>query len=127
MRATIVVLLSMFLVAGPAHADWVDDTAGSGDERIGSYGENSSYYTGCYGECGRDCAWYRCGKTSACTTHDYNTRTYGLWSSQAMGTFAPAIRDWGACITGRGTEWVQDKVISKVTGAAKWLSQSVRR
>ena len=128
MRSTILVIVSVAMVLGlgaqSARADYVDDY--SGQENIGSKGENSSYYTGCYGDCGADCAWYRCGHTSACVTHDYNTRTYGLWSSQAMNTFAPAIRDWGACITGRGKEWVSENVVSKVTGAARWLSETVR-
>jgi hypothetical protein len=120
--AIAVVFVLMFTPT--ADAAYVDEYSSSQD--IGTYGEDSSYTTDCYGKCGRGCAWYSCGYTSNCQTHDYYTRTYGLFSSQALSTFAPAIRDWGACLY-NGTKSQTKSIYSKVTGWAKSLSSIVRK
>jgi hypothetical protein len=122
--ALIAALTFVVAFAPAANAAFVDEYTTS--QYIGSSGEDSTYTTGCYGKCGRGCSWYSCGYTSNCQTHDYYTRSHGLFSSKAMDTFAPAIRDWGACVY-NGTKIAYKKVVSKVTNAAKWLWTVVRK
>lgn len=107
-----------------ADAAFVDEYSSS--QYIGFSGEDYYGASGCYGKCGRGCAWYACGYTSNCQTHDYYTRNHGLFSSSALSTFAPAVRDWGSCVY-RGTKGQTKKIVSKVTGAARWLSRVVRK
>lgn len=114
--------------AGDCGGGWVDDY--SGEQDIGCSHEDANYsgsgfYGDCYGECGQGCSWYNCGSGGCCETHDYYTRTYGLWSSQAMSAFPCAIVQWGGCVTGRGVEAAGQYVYSKLTGAYEWASQRV--
>src|SRR5438093_9176599 len=76
-------------------------------ECMGSYSyhtsEDYSSTTGCMGACGPGCS-YNCdgdGAGGACYEHDLATRTYGMFSSQAMSKFPPALRKWASCMTGR--------------------------
>jgi hypothetical protein len=122
--ALVAALAFVVAFAPAANAAFVDEYSSS--QYIGSAGEDASNTSSCYGKCGRGCAWYSCGYTSNCQTHDYYTRTHGLFSSQALNAFAPAVRDWGACVY-RGTKSQTKKVVSKVTGAGRWLSRIVRK
>lgn len=122
--ALAMVVAFAFVSAPVADAAYVDEYSSS--QKIGSYGEDSSSTGDCYGKCGRGCSFYSCGYTSNCQTHDYYTRTYGLFSSQALSTFAPAIRDWGSCLY-NGTKSQTKSIISKVTGYGKSLSKIVRK
>jgi hypothetical protein len=115
--------------AGDCGGGWVDDYTNEQD--IGCTSEDTAYsgsqnFGDCYGQCGQGCSWYNCGSGGCCQTHDYYTRTQGLWSSAAMSVFPCAITQWGGCVTGRGKDYVNQYVVSKVTGAWQWVSDHVR-
>lgn len=78
----------------------------------------------CYGACGPGCS-YVCSWGGACQTHDFYMRKHGLWSWQQFATFPPALVQWGSCMTGRAIDWVGQNIVSKVTGAVKWIGQKV--
>lgn len=108
--------------AGDCGGGWVDG-AGTYYQNAGCAMEDtylSQSYNGgeCYGQCGKGCSWYNCGSGGACQTHDYYTRTEGLWSWNAMKNFPAAIVQWGACVTGRGYAWLTGSEYSKTTGAS---------
>lgn len=108
--------------AGDCGGGWVDG-AGTSGQSAGCASEDTHLSgTGnggeCYGACGRGCSWYNCGGGGACETHDYYTRTQGLWSWAAMSRFPAAIVQWGGCITGRGTQAASANEYSKTTGAS---------
>ncbi len=101
----------------------------SATQTIGSSstpGEDHTYSTGCYGDCGYDCAWWRCGHTSACVTHDYYTRTYGMFSSAAMNALGPALVDWGSCWYGRAKQNVSENIRSGWTGVVDWFTKRLQ-
>ncbi|RMH39141.1 MAG: hypothetical protein D6689_17635 [Deltaproteobacteria bacterium] len=112
-------LLALGMTAGPALAT---QTIGSGS----TPGEDHTFSTGCYGDCGYDCAWWRCGHTSACVTHDYYTRVYGMFSSAAMSRLGPALVDWGSCWYGRAKQSIGDTIRSGWTGVTDWFSKRLR-
>ena len=94
------------------------NNCGTNCQDIGVRAEDSSSSTTCYGACGYGCS-YNCSSGGACTTHDYNARTYGLFSSQSLSTFAPAALQWGRCMTGRGTSYVSSYIKSQATTAER--------
>jgi hypothetical protein len=106
--------------ASPADACTLSN--GAHAECMGSYtshtSEDYSSSTGCYGACGPGCS-YNCDGGGPCTTHDYNVRTYGLFSSQALSTFPPALRKWAACETGRYVTTPTTTIFSRLTSAAR--------
>lgn len=91
-------------------------------ECMGSYSvhtsEDYSSSTGCLGACGPGCS-YNCGSGGACYDHDVATRTYGMLSSQAMGKFPPALRQWASCMTGRYVTTPTTNIFSRVTSAVR--------
>jgi hypothetical protein len=108
--------------AGDCGGGWVDG-AGGYNQSVGCAQEDthlSGTYSGgeCYGQCGRGCSWYNCGSGGACQNHDYYTRTQGLWSGAALSWFPSAIVQWGACVTGRGYQYLTGNEYSKTTGAS---------
>lgn len=110
------------IAAGDCGGNWVDG-AGGYYQNAGCAEEDthlSGTYSGgeCYGQCGRGCSWYNCGSGGACQTHDYYTRTEGLWSWNAIKNFPAAIAQWGACVTGRGYQYLTGSEYSKTTGAS---------
>jgi hypothetical protein len=124
---SLVAVLAAFMISLPAHAaadcggGWVDG-AGTTNQYIGCQGEDtnqsgSQYFGDCYGQCGRGCSWYNCGSGGCCQTHDYYTRTQGLWSGAAMSYFPCAIVQWGGCVTGRGSRAAGAWIYSKTLGA----------
>ncbi len=95
-------------------------------ECMGSYSyhtsEDYSTSTGCMGACGPACN-YNCdgdGPGGACYEHDLATRTYGMFSSQAMSKFPPALRKWASCMTGRYITTPATNIFSRVTSAVGW-------
>lgn len=119
-------VLTMFTPTASAGGDcgggWVDG-AGSYYQNAGCAMEDTSLsgtgsFGSCYGQCGKGCSWYNCGSGGACQTHDYYTRTSGLWSWAAMSRFPAAIAQWGSCVTGRGYQWATGSEYSKTTGAS---------
>ncbi|MEO6771425.1 MAG: hypothetical protein ABI467_00185 [Kofleriaceae bacterium] len=94
-------------------------------ECMGSYSvhtsEDYSTSTGCMGACGPGCS-YNCdgdGPGGACYEHDLATRTYGMFSSQAMSKFPPALRKWASCETGRYVTTPTTSIFSRVTSAVR--------
>jgi len=92
-------------------------------ECMGSYSyhtaEDYSTSTGCMGACGPGCS-FNCdgdGPGGACYEHDLATRTYGMFSSQAMSKFPPALRKWASCETGRYITTPATNIFSRVTSA----------
>jgi hypothetical protein len=73
----------------------------------------------CYGACGPGCN-FNCSSGGACLTHDYNTRKYGILSSQALSVFPPALVQWGGCEVGRAVQSVGTNVFSRFTGYLEW-------
>lgn len=102
-------VISVSMLGSPALAT---QTIGSSSNP----GEDHTTSTGCYGDCGYGCAWWRCGHTSACESHDYYTRTYGMFSSGAMSRLGAALVDWGSCWYGRAKQSVSDTIRSGWTG-----------
>jgi hypothetical protein len=101
---------------------------GAAAECIGSYSAHTAEdYSGlstannCYGACGPGCN-YNCSSGGPCTTHDYYTRTYGMFSSQALGAFPPALVKWGGCEVGRAVQSVGTNVFSRLTSYVNWGS-----
>jgi hypothetical protein len=110
----------------PAQAGAVDGN-GSTSQYIGYRVEEYDYETSwgeCYGACGPGCS-YNCGGGGACQTHDFYMRKHGLWSWQQFATFPGALVQWGACVTGRAIDWVNQNIISKVTNAVKSFFKKV--
>jgi hypothetical protein len=108
------------MAAGDCGGGWVDGAGGyyqnAGCASEDTHLSGTGNFGDCYGQCGRGCSWYRCGSGGACETHDYYTRTRGLWSWDAMSRFPAAIVQWGSCITGRGYQWLTGSEYSKTTG-----------
>lgn len=115
--------------AREAHASSADAcTLNNGSiyaECMGSYSyhtsEDYSTSTGCMGACGPACN-YNCdgdGPGGACYEHDLATRTYGMFSSQAMSKFPPALRKWASCMTGRYITTPATNIFSRVTSAVR--------
>ena len=124
------VAFAVFAVSGPAtrqarasNADACTLSSGAHAECMGSYSyhtsEDYSSSTGCMGACGPGCS-YNCdgdGPGGACYEHDAATRTYGMFSSQAMSKFPPALRKWASCETGRYITTPATNIFSRVTSA----------
>jgi len=114
--------------ASPAQAGTVDSCGGDCQSiglRVEEYdSETSDFYSQCYGACGPGCN-YVCSWGGACQTHDYYMRKHGLWSWQQFATFPPALVQWGSCETGRGIDWVNQNIVSKVTSGAKYVAEKV--
>ena len=87
-----------------------------------SYG--GQYSSNCYGACGPGCS-YNCGGGGACLTHDYYTRTYGMFSSQAMSAFPAALAQWGSCEMGSGLSYVGGALKSAWSGLSSAASSVV--
>src|SRR5215475_1656929 len=91
-----------FIAAPTAHAtmgmqgyNCADAGSWSSNQCANAINDDSDYYAGaynsdCYGACGPGCS-YNCSSGGACLTHDYYTRTYGMFSSQAMSAFPAAL------------------------------------
>src|SRR3954470_732867 len=131
-RTTLLLAAATFLaVATPtsrtaqaSNADACTLSNGAHAECMGSYSvhtsEDYSTSTGCMGACGPACN-YNCngdGPGGACYEHDLATRTYGMFSSQAMSKFPPALRKWASCETGRYITTPTTNIFSRVTSAA---------
>jgi hypothetical protein len=127
---TIALLASILTFAPPAptaEAGAVDSCGGDCQNiglRVEEYDYETAFGGDCYGACGPGCS-YVCSSGGACLTHDFYMRKHGLWSWQQFSTFPPALVQWGACMTGRGIDWVGQNIVSKVTGAVKWIGQKV--
>jgi hypothetical protein len=129
--AAIAFIASLATVAAPtstAQAAAVDSCGGD-CQSIGLRTEEYDYETAldggnCYGACGPGCNIV-CGWGGACQTHDYYMRKHGLWSWQQFSTFPPALVQWGSCEMGRGIDWVNQNIVSKVTNGAKWVGEKV--
>src|SRR5574342_72145 len=86
------------LAAGDCGGGWVDNVS-SNQENIGCAGEDSNLsgsqnFGNCYGQCGKACSWYNCGGGGCCQTHDYYTRTQGMWSGAATSYFPSGVVPW---------------------------------
>lgn len=108
--------------AQASNADACTLSNGAHAECIGSYSVHTSEdydtSTGCLGACGPSCS-YNCSSGGACYDHDVATRTYGMFSSTAMGKFPPALRQWASCMTGRYVTTPTTTFFSRVTSAAR--------
>ena len=119
-------LVTVMQLSGSAWAagdcgNWVDG-AGTSNQSIGCTGEDTGYsssgfYGDCYGACGYGCSWDNCGSGGAWPDPRLRTRTYGLWSGQALSVFPKAIVQWGSCIAGKGINYVGASIHSKSTGS----------
>ena len=78
----------------------------------------------CYGYCGPGCS-VNCGYGSYCGTHDYYTRAYGMWSSQAMSAFPPAAVQWGKCVMSSAASSVGGTIKSAWSGIKQGVSNVV--
>jgi hypothetical protein len=111
--------------ASAGNADSCTVNGGTRAECIGSYSQHTAedfqyaLNTNCYGSCGPGCSM-NCSSGGACTTHDYNTRKYGMFSSQAMSVFPPALVKWGGCQVGRAVQNIGTNVFSRVTSVVRW-------
>lgn len=131
-KMTLVLLAVTFIaVAAPSRqaaassADACTLSNGTRAECMGSYdvhtSEDYSTSTGCMGACGPGCS-YNCsgdGAGGACYEHDKATRTYGMFSGEAMSKFPPALRKWASCMTGRYITTPTTNIFSRVTGAVR--------
>jgi hypothetical protein len=138
----VAILVGIAAVGTRAHASNADScyvTTSGGTtyaaECIGNYTQHTSEdYSGlpnptgcssdtpacaCYGACGPGCN-FTCSSGGACLTHDYNTRKYGILSSQALSVFPPALIQWGGCEVGRAVQSVGTNVFSRFTGYVEW-------
>ncbi len=126
----IAVLASVLTIIAPVPtADAAEvDSCGADCQSIGSRVEENDWETGffgeCYGACGAGCSW-NCSSGGACLTHDFYMRKHGLWSWQQFATFPFALVQWGSCMTGRAIDWVGHNIVSKVTGAIKWIGRKI--
>jgi hypothetical protein len=104
------------------------DSCGYSCQNIGTrpeeYDSETSMYGNCFGACGPGCN-YTCGGGGACTRHDRAMRKHGLWSWQQFDSFPAAAVQWGSCVTGRGIDYVQQNIVSKITGGAKTIWNKV--
>lgn len=123
LAATVLALSSV--ASRPAQATSADACVlndGTHAECMGSYtyhtSEDYSSSTGCLGACGPSCS-YNCDGGGACYDHDVATRTYGMFSSQAMSKFPPALRKWASCMTGRYVTTPTTAIFSRVTSAVR--------
>ena len=112
-------------MAEASSADACTLSNGTRAECMGSYdvhtSEDYSNSTGCMGACGPGCS-YNCsgdGVGGACYEHDKATRTYGMFSGEAMSKFPPALRKWASCMTGRYVTTPATNIFSRVTGAVR--------
>ena len=116
--------------AGDCGGGWVDGVGTS--NQSGGCAEEDTHLSGtgrtseCYGQCGKGCSWYNCGSGGACETHDYYTRTQGMFSWAALSRFPAAIVQWGSCVTGRGSQGASANVKSKTTGYTGGANPRVR-
>lgn len=78
----------------------------------------------CYGYCGPGCS-LNCGYGSYCGTHDYYTRMYGMWSSQAMSAFPAAAVQWGKCVMNSAASSVSGTIKSAWSGIKQGISNVV--
>ncbi|HEY5949427.1 MAG TPA: hypothetical protein VIV40_28225 [Kofleriaceae bacterium] len=128
--AAITILAGIAFIAAPAsvaEAGYVDSCGGTCQnigQRVEEYDSETAMTGSCYGACGPGCSMV-CSWGGACQTHDYYMRKHGLWSWQQFSTFPAALVQWGSCETGRGVDWVNQNIVSKVTGAAKWIGKKV--
>jgi len=137
-RANILVLslLATSFIASPsAHAGGMygyncgSASTWSSNQCANAINDDSDNYAGaysssCYGACGPGCS-YNCGGGGACQTHDYYTRTYGMFSSQAMSAFPSALAQWGRCEMGAGTSYVSGALKSAWSGLSSAASSVV--
>jgi hypothetical protein len=127
----IALITSLVTLAAPvstAQAAAVDSCGGD-CQSIGTRVEEYDYETDwantqCYGACGPGCSLV-CSWGGACQVHDFYMRKHGLWSWQQFATFPPALVQWGACEMGRAIDWVGQNIVSKVTGAIKWIGRKI--
>jgi hypothetical protein len=135
------VALSLFaasmLVAIPAHAtgmqgyNCANATNWTPQQCANAINDDSSNYanqlsTNCYGACGPGCS-YNCSSGGACTTHDYDTRVYGMYSSQAMSAFPAALAQWGRCEMGAGATSASGALKSAWSGLSSGASSVVSK
>lgn len=73
----------------------------------------------CFGACGNECSAYNCGGGAFCELHDHMTRTYGMWSAEALYTFAPAMMQWVSCWFYRTVVYVARTIVSGFTKLAR--------
>lgn len=136
-RATAIAfsLLAIAFFAAPAHAagqygyNCSSATQWSSNQCANAINDDSNNYIGaystdCYGACGPGCS-YNCGGGGACLTHDYYTRTYGMFSSQAMSAFPAALAQWGSCEMGAGVTAVSGALKSAWSGLSSAASSVV--
>jgi hypothetical protein len=133
---TFALIATSFVAAPSAHAtmgmqgyNCTDATSWSANQCANAINDDSDNYAGayntdCYGACGPGCS-YNCGSGGACLTHDYYTRTYGMFSSQAMNAFPPALAQWGRCEMSAGAASVGGYVQSAWSGISGWASSVV--
>ena len=137
-RANILVLsllATSFIAIPSAHAGGMygyncgSSSTWSSNQCANAINDDSNNYAGaysssCYGACGPGCS-YNCGGGGACQTHDYYTRTYGMFSSQAMSAFPSALAQWGRCEMGAGTSYVSGALKSAWSGLSSAASSVV--
>jgi hypothetical protein len=108
-----------------------DGSSWSANQCANAINDDSNNYAGkfstdCYGACGPGCS-YNCSSGGACTTHDYYTRTYGMFSSQAMSAFPAALAQWGRCEMGAGATAASGALKSAWSGLSSAASSVVSR
>jgi hypothetical protein len=128
-------LTASFLMIPSAHAggqygyNCSSASTWSSNQCANAINDDSNNYIGaysgsCYGACGPGCS-YNCGGGGACLTHDYYTRTYGMFSSQAMSAFPAALAQWGSCEMGSGLSYVGGALKSAWSGLTSAASSVV--
>jgi hypothetical protein len=138
-RANVIALslfAASFLAMPTAHAsigmqgyNCANATTWSSNQCANAINDDSSSYAGkyttdCYGACGPGCS-YNCSSGGACLTHDYYTRAYGMFSSQAMSAFPAALAQWGRCEMGAGATAVSGYLKSAWSGLSSAASSVV--
>jgi hypothetical protein len=132
-KTTFAVLGAMVLVlslattdsAQASNADACTLSNGTKAECMGNYSQHTSEdyqsSTGCLGACGPGCTLNCSGDGAGgyCYEHDKATRAYGMLSSAAMSKFAPALRKWASCMTGRYITTPTTNIYSRLTGGLK--------
>ena len=133
---TFALVATSFIAAPTAHAslgmqgyNCTDATYWSSNQCANAINDDSNNYIGayssdCYGACGPGCS-YNCGGGGSCLTHDYYTRTYGMFSSQAMSAFPAALAQWGRCEMSAGASAVSGALKSAWSGLTSAASSVV--
>jgi hypothetical protein len=117
--------------AGVYGSDCNSATSFTYDQCTKNANDDSDNYAGkynsdCYGACGPGCN-LNCGSGGACLTHDYDTRTYGMFSSTALKSFPAAAAQWGRCVMSAGASSASGTMKSAWSGIKRTASSVVSK